>query len=449
MTSRLDALLPVLGTLDPLVEAYSTLDAGRPVRLGVTDAAKPATVAMLWRRVRRPVLLIAPRESDAQAYLDQMRAWVGDAAVHFPARAAIAYSRTGHDPEVAWQRMGALARIARASSEEPPLVIASGAAVAEHTLRPSDLGRGPGVVGRGDRRDLEGFARDLVEAGYEMASLVEAPGQAARRGGLVDVYPPGAERPLRIEFFGPEVESIREFDPDTQRTTAQVDEARIGPAFEWFPTRLELTALAERLDEVRDPSSAEELRMLRAGELPLPEYYGPLALDATILDHLRGDALVVVDEREAVDAALADLDELSGERRAELAQRGELDARAPLPHEPRDTVRAALDAHAHRAELGRWITGTEPGAQRLPYRQADAYAGRLGDAANDIHRQEQRGDRVVVVTQQAQRYVEVLAEAGVQTRVTEAVPPRPERGTVTLLQGGLPEGWTVQTPNGI
>src|SRR5688572_16924637 len=100
MPIRLDALLPVLGTLDPLADAFATLDAGRPVRLGVPDPAKAVTAALLWRRVRRPVLYVVPRESDAQAAAEELRAWVGDAAVHFPARSALPYSRTGHDAEV-------------------------------------------------------------------------------------------------------------------------------------------------------------------------------------------------------------------------------------------------------------------------------------------------------------------------------------------------------------
>ncbi|MCK9494777.1 MAG: transcription-repair coupling factor [Dehalococcoidia bacterium] len=448
-TLGLDALLPVLGTLDPLVEAHGALDAGHPVRLGVPDAAKTAAAALLWRRNRRPVLFIAAREADAQSYAEQMFTWLGDAAVHYPARAALAYSREGNDARVSWQRIGALARLAQAGAEHPPFVIASAAAVAEHTLRPADLGRGPGLLARGDQRGLDTLARALVDAGYEMTSLVEAPGQAARRGGLVDVYPPGAEWPVRIEFFGPEVDSIREFDPDTQRTRQQLDEVRIGPATEWFPTHLELTALADRLDDVKPANLREEVRQLRAGELPAREFYGPLAASSTILDHLKRDAIVIIDEREAIDAAFADLDDLVHERRAELAQRGELDAGAPLPHEPRDVIRVTLDGHARRAELGRWVTGNEAGAFRLPFRQADAYAGRLPEAARDMHRQQTRGDRVVIVTQQAHRYAEVLGEHDVAASVSSHVEGKLKRGDIVLLQGGLPEGWTVQTEDGI
>lgn len=449
MTLGLDALLPSLGTLDALSDANAALDAGHAVRLGMPDAAKTAAAALLWRRNRQPVLFIAAREADAQSYAEQMETWIGDAAIYYPARAALAYSRDGHDSRVSWQRISALSRLAQASREHPPFIVASAAAVAEHTLRPADLGRGPGIVAKGDQRGLDTLARALVDAGYDMAPLVESPGQAARRGGLVDVFPTGSEWPVRIEFFGAEVDSIREFDPDTQRTRQQLDEVRIGPATEWFPTRLELNALADRVDEVTSAAVRDEVRQLRGGELPVREFYGPLSGDSTILNHLKRDAIVIVDEREAVDAAFSDLDELVAERRADLAGRGELDAGAPLPHEPRDVIRVMLDGHSRRAELGRWVTGNEAGAFRLPFRQADAYAGRLDAAAKDMHRQQQRADRTVIVTQQAQRYAEVLAEHGVHASVSGRIEGKLSRGDVVLLQGGLPEGWTVQTGDGI
>ena len=445
----LQSLLPVLQTVDPLTEVFARLDGGATVRVGVLDAAKPVTTALLWRHSRRPLLLIVPRENDAQALVEQMRAWVGDAAMHFPAHHEIAYTRQAPDDEVGWRRIDALARIALASSGgAPPLVVASVAAAAQHTLRPADLGRGPGKIARGDRVSFEGLAGSLVEAGYAMVSLVQAPGEAARRGGLMDVFPPGLDSPVRIEFFGPEVESIRTFSIETQRTIAQLDEVRIGPATEWFPSREEMGRLATLLEGSRDRTTLDDLSQLRAGRLPSPPMYGPLAATATILDHLRGDSVLVLDEPEALDAALTDLDELVTERRNDLVQRGELTARTPFPHAPLDVWRGAVDGHRRRADLGRWVTGAEANAFRLPFRAADAYAGRLTDAAKDTYRQQQRGDRVVVVTQQAQRYREVLAENGVEAPVLEHLPLPVPRGTVHLLQDALPEGWIVQSGSG-
>ena len=449
----LQTLLPVLQAVEPLTEVFARLDGGATVRVGTVDAAKPVTAALLWRHARRPVLLIVPRENDAHALAEQLRAWAGEAAVLFPAHPEIAYARPAPgqpaESEVGWQRISALARIALASSGgAPPLVVASVAAAAQHTLRPADLGRGAGRIARGDRVPFEGLAARLVEAGYEVVPLVEAPGQAARRGGLIDVFPPGFDAPVRIEFFGPEVESIRTFSIESQRTIAQLEEVRIGPATEWFPSRTELARLASLLEGCTDRTVLDEVGRLRAGELPEPPLYGPLAATATILDHLRNDGVLVLDEREAVDAALADLDELVTERRHDLVQRGELTASAPFPHAPLDGWRAAVDTHGRRVELGRWVTGAEVGAFRLPFRTADAYAGRLPDAARDTYRQQQRGDRVVVVTQQAQRYREVLAEHGVDAPVVEHLATPVARGSVHLVQGAMPEGWVVQADAG-
>ena len=83
-------------------------------------------------------------------------------------------------------------------------------------------------------------------AGYTLGPLVEAPGEAARRGGILDVFPPTEALPLRIELFGDEVESIRRFDPETQRTVERLAQALVGPAREWFPDRHALLDLAGR-----------------------------------------------------------------------------------------------------------------------------------------------------------------------------------------------------------
>ena len=445
----LQPLLQVLRTVDRMTDLYARLDSGGTARVGVLDAAKPVTAALLWRHARRPVLLLVPRENDAQALAEQMRAWVGDAAMHYPAHHEIAYTRGAPDHEIGWQRITALARIALASSGgTPPLIVASVAAAAQHTLRPADLGRGAGRIALGDRVSFEGLAVKLVEAGYDIVPLVEAPGQAARRGGLIDVFPPGLDTPVRIEFFGPEVESIRTFSIETQRTIAQLDEVRIGPAAEWFPTRVDMGRLASLLEGSRDKQVLDELSQLRAGTLPEPAMYGPLATTATILDHLAGDAVLVLDETESLDAALTDLDELVSERRADLAERGEFTSTAPFPHQPLDAWRADVDAHGRRAELGRWVTGAEAFSYRLPFRTADAYAGRLVDAAKDTYRQRQRGDRVVIVTQQAQRYREVLAENAVDAPVVEHLTAPVPRSSVHLVQGGMPEGWIVQADSG-
>ena len=445
----LSPALSLLQAIQPLTEVYARLDAAEPITLGVPDGAKAVTTALLARRYRRqPTVLIVARETDAQSYADQLATWTGGSALLFPSHGTMPYQREAPDPGVTADRLRVLAEIANPTAE-PPLIIASAAAAASRTLAPVDLSRGVGTVATGESVRLENLARDLVAAGYEIGPLVEVPGQAARRGGLIDIFPPILPFPIRIEFFGDEVESIRAFDPDTQLTVERLDQITIGPAREWYADAGELARLAIRLDRVDSDDAEAELADLRRGQLPSPHRYGPLASEATLLDHLRRDALIVIDERESIEAAASDQDELAEERRADLAKQNDLDPDAPIPHATRNDFVAAIEAHPRRIELARWATGREVGTFRLPFNTADAYAGRLPAAAGDQARQLTRGDRLLVVTQQAQRYAEVLAENGVRSTVRADLVETPEGGSLSLLQGGLPEGWTVSTPDGV
>ena len=447
----LGLVLPDLGGLEALTGAYPRLDAGARVTLGVIDAAKPVTAALLWRHARAPLLLVVPRESDAEALVDQLRAWAAGDALLFPSRGALPYARETPRPEIVGARLAVLSRLARASGgEAPPLVVASVAAVAEHTLAPADLGRGPGLVEVGMRLPIEQFALRLVEAGYEVGPLVQQAGEAARRGGLIDVFPPDRETPVRVEWFGAEVESIRAFDPETQRTSERLERVHIGPAIEWFSDTNDRVLLASRLDGVRGAEVEEELHALRRGELPAPGRYGPLSVSGTLLAHLPRGSVLLLDEREAVDAAARDHDELAEEARAELAAHGDLTLEAPLPHASRGELEVLFDRHRPRADFARWATGREADAFRLPFLPHDAYAGRLPAAAGDAAREAMRGDRIVIVSQQAQRYREVLDDAGVRVdAVLDRIAARLRAGEVALLQGALSEGWSVQTSAGI
>ena len=449
-------LAPVLELLDespPLEEAAARLAAGERLAIGVADRAKPAAAAWLWRRVRRPVLLLVPRESDAEGCAESLAAWTGGSALHFPARPGLPYARAAAPPEITARRLAVLARLAAArGGEPPPLVVASAAAAAGVTARRADLGAGPGRLAVGDRVALDALAARLAAAGYALGPLVESPGEAARRGGIVDVFPPTEPLPLRVELFGDEVESIRRFDPATQRTVERVASAAIGPAREWFPSREALAELAGRLAPAQGTRGegsdgfGEELAALRRGELPAPARYGPLAGGDALPDHLGAGGLLIVDEEDAVLAAAAEQDELAAERAELLAARGELPPRAPLPHLGERALAQRIGRGAPCASFARWATGARGGEVRLPFAPHDAWAGRLRDAAADAARRLRRGDRLAIVTQQAQRFRELLAEAGVGADVAEGLEAPPAAGAPALVQGSLAGGWRIPLP---
>ena len=163
----------------------------------------------------------------------------------------------------------------------------------------TDLAR---IVRRGETIDTDSLLDHLNTVGYTATDVVEMPGEYALRGGILDVYSPEADRPLRIEFFGDEVESIRKFDPATQRSSSPVDEAFLLPLTE-TPVREDLLgAIHVRLSGKRITGNEEVIEQaVRSGGVtvfPGWEFYAPVARESRSLFDLLPNATVLADEPE-------------------------------------------------------------------------------------------------------------------------------------------------------
>ena len=167
----------------------------------------------------------------------------------------------------------------------------------------------------GDRVSMSALLASWIEAGYESGPLVDGPGQVSRRGGILDVYPPSGP-PTRIELFGDEIESIRVFDVETQRSAQRLTELRVTPA----------------------------------RERPVDD---PAAPTATFFDHLPDDAVVIVDEGHQLEMVSRDLEAQAEEVRMHHQSLGDLPART-LREDVRDLAGAALPpGHDLGARAGR------------------------------------------------------------------------------------------------
>jgi transcription-repair coupling factor (superfamily II helicase) len=160
------------------------------------------------------------------------------------------------------------------------------------------------VVRRGDMIDPDRLLEHLRIVGYNQVDVVEMPGEFAHRGGLLDVYPPELERPVRIEFFGDEVESIRRFDPESQRSAAVTDEVVLLPLTETPVEEETLAAINARLSGERLAGSEELIeRTVRAtGVTVFPgwELYAPVAGAQESFFDLLPNATVVLDEPDSL-----------------------------------------------------------------------------------------------------------------------------------------------------
>jgi transcription-repair coupling factor (superfamily II helicase) len=282
--------------------------AGRMRVTGLSAAAKALIVVLLRRTVERPFVLVVADNRAAEELIPVLRAFCEltgaadpDSVVNLPARDVLPFQNLSPHPEIQEERATALWKVATGRAA----IVVSPVTATTILLRGpeyyADLAR---VLRRGEVFDLEKLLQHLNTVGYSSTDVVEMPGQYAARGGILDVYSPEADRPVRVEFFGDEIESMRKFDPASQRSSNPVDEVLLLPLTETPVTEELLGSINARLSGKRITGSAEVVEQAArdsgAGVFPGWEFYAPVAgADRTIFG-LLPDARVILDEPKAL-----------------------------------------------------------------------------------------------------------------------------------------------------
>lgn len=207
---------------------------------GVQPPALAYLVSRAMRQMRKPFVLIAPTDKEAEKFAEMIGFFLGKAQFAngsvLDRRVWFMPSRTGHKAqalgktETTARRMEALYALKAASA--PLVVVTSALAVMERLLPPDILMANVEYKIAGENSDLEAFTRKLLERGFCRVSLAEDYGDFSRRGGVLDIYAPLYRWPMRLEFFGDELESIRLFHPSSQRSMGALEDALILPANE-------------------------------------------------------------------------------------------------------------------------------------------------------------------------------------------------------------------------
>src|SRR5262249_26235651 len=244
-------------------------------------------------------------------------AFGAESVVTLPTRDVLPFQNLSPHPEIQEERAVALWKIASGTAS----IVISPVAATALRLRTAEFYAGLArSVRRGESFDPEQLVQHLNTVGYSSTDVVEMPGEYTLRGGILDVYSPEADRPIRIEFFGDEPESIRKFDPETQRSSAPLDEALLLPLIETPVSEELLGAIHARLSGKRIAGAEDvieqSVRASGATVFPGWEFYAPVAGALYMIFDLLPRALVMVDEPEAVaaefDRAWARIEEAHG-----------------------------------------------------------------------------------------------------------------------------------------
>ena len=504
---NLSGLLPLLRAL-PNFQALLNEHTSAPQKL--YSPARAYFVAGAAVERDGPVLVVTGTAEQAQKWVEQLELYLPASAGALPISLyaepdALPFERIPWTGRTRQLRLTALAALQKKATG-PTIVVSSARALMQKTLPARTFRMALRPIRVGSFVQLDELTGRWAQNGYEPMQVVEEPGSFARRGGIVDIWPPNLPHPVRIDLFGDEVETLRSFDPATQRSERHLQRVLIGPGSEAlgsvlaggaapaFPkeeasaaatvhdlrkgsalvqdTREEVPAevgelgtdsgSVARIDGLRailldEPNLvlaireeiARELDDLAAGrtfrgiEWYLPYLY---SRPASLLDHLPGRGLLVIDDGEEVAASLKEAGEAAARTYQELLRGHELPSRFDSSFFSPEEL---LERIAARRPLTLGANGL-PGENREDESTAIArqfvpcphFAGQTKRILQEMRKVAKLSDRVVLISRQTARLQEELREAQLPANLISDLETPPRSG-ISLLQGVLSEGFVM------
>ena len=461
---RLSSLGRLLGGTPQFAKLRKSLTRKRShEKLIVPEQSVPFALVQLWRELDVPMVVVAPLPEHARRLYEQMQLWGGEScAIHFPETETLPFERLASDDGTIQQRLSTLAALHVAGETRPPAVVASASAATQKTLDRRSFGESSHDICLRDSLDLDETLDLWRRIGYRFESSVAAPGQFSRRGGIIDVFPVGAQAPVRVELWGNEIDTIREFDPFTQRSTRAVESVTIIPARETLPSLTPREWLDSRLGRVDVsncvPASAERLQdefnaLLDGYEVEELEFYAGFFNHGSLFDYLPDGGMLVLVRPGRVAGAAWDVEERTEHLREAKERRGELPRLFPSSHFAWHEVEERMGRFARRLDVEPSAAGErdEAASHVLPFGAAPSYFGKLEDFVEDVDGFAGQKRRVVAVTSHSRRLGEILDSYGVDANVGPDLDDDTQPGSVSVLQAegaGLQEGFTLSAPSG-
>jgi len=486
------AALSVLHGWDIFERLSQALRSRNPVALdGVSGAAKAYLLAGLADQHASPVLILTHSADAADELADDLSAFLSPERVLLvPSLDTLFYEEMRPDRALIRDRLTALLRLL---AGERVVLVASAAAALHLTLPPAVLDQARRTIHAGADLPPDRLIADLVNLGYERHDLVESPGEFSVRGGIVDIYPStsdpsglspqGRSLPLRIEYFGDEITSLRAFDPETQRSLAaqaSIERFHLLPAREILispeqaqPVRAALErqvaffADAGKHEQGARPSAAtaaptsrglaadrledkvgRDLAALEQGAYSdNAEYYLPLLFPdaATLLDYLPADAAVFLDEpvriAERYGHFLVEAEEIYHSNVASgMLLPLPRPLYRPLPEAMRQVrTHPTLDV----ALLPGHLFGEPVSVTTEP---VDNFGAQMDLLVHSLRDWQRRGRRIVAATYQADRLAEILADAAVPNVLRDGSAPAISAGQVLIASRKVSGGFHLPEP---
>ncbi|HEY4693403.1 MAG TPA: transcription-repair coupling factor [Bellilinea sp.] len=393
--------------------------------MGLMRSARLPVIAALHQDYPVPIILITDRTDRALTVIDELTYWMeGRQPLYYPEPNPLFYEQAAWGTVTRRDRLQALTSLAVyhllgvEKPDHPPVIVAPVRSLMTRTLPRRDFIKNSKTVKVNQTISLDSLKRSWVDIGYQPAEIVLEPGQFSNRGGILDIWPPAEPAPVRFEFFGDEVDTLRRFDPASQRTLHRLDKLLITPAREVLP------GYAAGLD---------------LPVMDLEEFYLPLVhpAQASLLDYLPQQALVLVDDLELLGSIANEIEEQSVRMRNESLSEGILPEKFPIPYLTWSEVLDSLSTHS-TLEFG-YSVAQEPSPLADCFQKGQRFGGRLNAFLDTLTGLQTKGKPSAVVSRQISRLKEMWQEQ----RSPDSLDGEPR-----FIEGTLSEGWVLVDRDG-
>ncbi|HBX71197.1 MAG TPA: transcription-repair coupling factor [Chloroflexi bacterium] len=400
--------------------------------LGLHRAVRLPVLAALQKALNVPLLLISDRADYALTLADELSLWCPEVPRYFfPEPNPLFYEPAAWGATTRRDRLLALTALAArqipgagGADDPPPIIVAPARALMTRTLPRRDFIKATRTLKLEQIVQPDELTRSWVSLGYEPVNTVISPGQFARRGGILDIWPAAEARPTRLEFFGDEIDTLRHFDPSTQRTSETIARLLITPAREFVEREASLKAESDQPTEYHIP-------LLH----PTP---------ASLLDYLPGNALVLIENRETVFSTITEQEEQAVALRKDYIEDGTLPEDFPIPYLSLDQIQDSLP-EVRTLELGPVSALSIVAQQAAPllaqkFSPNPRFGGQLRQVMEHLSQQASQGDSLILVSRQISRLEELWGE--------QYHPQIPVKHPPQFVKGSLGDGWMLSEDSG-
>ncbi|MGP4073775.1 transcription-repair coupling factor [Piscibacillus sp. B03] len=451
---------------DDITNLLEGLESGMNEQLvaGLTTSTRQLLASALQEETNRPMLYITHNLTQAQKVFEELASVSQDpdSVLLYPVNELLAAETETASPELKSQRLEVWEKW---QANQQGVLVAPVAAL-KRVLPPSDVSEQASVEFQvGEVYPFEETIEKLVKLGFKITDMVTAPGEMSRRGGIIDLYPLTEEKPIRIEWFDDEVESIRYFNADDQRSDEELNHVHIGPVHEFLltPEQMQSAAdqlkdlLAKSLKKLSDPEKQERLqeaigydieRLEQGEQFPGLIKYLSLLYDQvySLVDYLSDDTIVVFDEMSRIIETAEQLDKEEANWYTDMLETQSLVNGLTLTFDWATVMQKMTQPKVYFSLFLRHIPNTKPeNIINISSRQMQTFHGQMPMLKNEIDRWTNANYSVVIIAQddeRANRIVNVLDDYNMKAYQVDSDQQLPVNEPI-VIQGSLGQGFEM------